>query len=276
LANFSPVPLTLEGSSVLHQFFQFDWKAWKALDVATRAKIVAESLAVLKRLERATADGPIQSALYSQLGHKGDLAFIHFRKSFAELNQVELELAQTPLYDYLTLAHSYVSVVEMGLYESSQKTREAAAEKGLEPFTPEFDAFVNTSLARMATGMAARLVPEIPPASCLCFYPMNRRRGEEKNWYMVSFAERQHMMHEHGLVGRRYGDRVKQIITGSIGFDDWEWGVSLFAEDPIVFKKLIYEMRFDEVSAVYAEFGEFFFALRLDLDKLAGWTEGKL
>jgi chlorite dismutase len=276
LANFSPVPLTLEGSSVLHQFFQFDWKAWKALDAATRAKIVAESLAVLKRLERATADGPIQSALYSQLGHKGDLAFIHFRKSFAELNQVELELAQTPLYDYLTLAHSYVSVVEMGLYESSQKTREAAAEKGLEPFTPEFDAFVNTSLARMATGMAARLVPEIPPAPYLCFYPMNRRRGEERNWYMVPFAERQHMMHEHGLVGRRYGDRVKQIITGSIGFDDWEWGVSLFAEDPIVFKKLIYEMRFDEVSAVYAEFGEFFFALRLDLDKLAGWTEGKL
>ena len=276
LANFSPVPLTLEGSTVLHQFFRFDWKAWKALDAAARAKVVAESLAVLKRLERPNEEGPVQSALYSQLGHKGDLVFVHFRKNFAELNQVELALAQTPLYDYLTLVHSYVSVVEMGLYESSAKTWEAAAEAGFEPHTPEFDAVVQANLHRMATGMAPRLYPEVPPAPYLCFYPMNRRRGEEKNWYTVPFAERQKMMHEHGMVGRRYGDRVKQIITGSIGFDDWEWGVDLFADDPLVFKKLIYEMRFDEVSAVYAEFGEFFLALRLDLDKLTGWTEGKL
>jgi chlorite dismutase len=92
---------------------------------------------------------------------------------------------------------------------------------------------------------------------------MDRRRGESKNWYQVPMADRQRLMHEHGLVGRRYAGEVRQIITGSIGFDDWEWGVDLFAEEPLVFKKLIYEMRFDEVSAVYALFGTFYVGLRL-------------
>jgi len=276
LTTFSPVPLTLEGSAVLHQFFQFDWAAWKSCDQDERAEILNETLATLHRLERASDDAPVQTALFSQLGHKGDLVLMHFRKSFEELNQVELDLAQTPLYDFLTLSNSYVSVVELGLYESSRKTWDAAAEKGLEPHTPEFDADVKASLERASSAMEPRLYPTIPDAKYLCFYPMDRKRGEEKNWYTIPFADRQRMMHEHGLVGRRYGDRVKQIISGSIGFDDWEWGVSLFAEDPIVFKKLIYEMRFDEVSAVYAAFGQFFLALRLQLDKLEDWTNGKL
>lgn len=124
--------------------------------------------------------------------------------------------------------------------------------------------------------MAPRLWPEIPDSKYLCFYPMDRKRDEHKNWYMVPFAERQRMMHEHGLIGRRYGDQVRQIISGSIGYDDWEWGVDLFAEDPVVFKKLIYEMRFDEVSAEYALFGQFFISLRLPVEKLGGWLEGKL
>ena len=106
--------------------------------------------------------------------------------------------------------------------------------------------------------MAPRLFPAIPDAKYLCFYPMDRKRGEQVNWYTVPFAERQRMMHEHGMIGRRYADQVKQIISGSIGMDDWEWGVDLFADDPVVFKKLIYEMRFDEVSAVYALFGQFY------------------
>jgi chlorite dismutase len=105
---------------------------------------------------------------------------------------------------------------------------------------------------------------------------MDRKRGEKNNWYTASMAERQRMMHDHGMIGRRYGDRVKQIITGSIGMDDWEWGVDLFADDPLVFKKLIYEMRFDEVSAEYALFGQFFIGLRLQVNKLHDWLSGKL
>jgi chlorite dismutase len=92
---------------------------------------------------------------------------------------------------------------------------------------------------------------------------MDRKRGEDKNWYSVPIAERQRMMREHGMVGRKYGGAVKQIITGSIGFDDWEWGVDLFSDNPLVFKQLIYEMRFDEVSAVYALFGAFYLGIRV-------------
>ena len=117
--------------------------------------------------------------------------------------------------------------------------------------------------------MKVRLWPDIPEARYICFYPMDRRRGEQKNWYQESMTDRAQMMHEHGMIGRRYAGEVRQIISGSIGFDDWEWGVDLFAEDPLVFKKLIYEMRFDEVSAVYALFGTFYVGLRLRAPELS-------
>ena len=276
LSEFPPVPLTLEGASTLHQFFRFDWKAWKALPAAERGRIAADAAAALKQMERASADGPVQTAVFSQLGHKGDLILLHFRESMEALNQAELELAQVALFDFMELRHTYVSVVELGLYESTRKTYEAAEAKGFAQHSAEWNAEVEASLQRGAEAMKSRLWPAVPEAKYLCFYPMDRKRGEEKNWYSVPFAERQRMMHEHGLIGRRYGDVVKQIITGSIGMDDWEWGVDLFAEDPVVFKKLIYEMRFDEVSAVYALFGQFFLGLRLPVERLGGWLEGKL
>jgi len=276
LSDFPPVPLTLEGSSLLHQFFRFDWKAWRATPPADRDRIAAQAVATLQSLERAGADAPIRSALFSQLGHKGDLIFIHFRDSFEALNQVELGLAQTELYDYLSPSHSYVSVVELGLYESSRRVWEAASAKGLEANSPEWQAEVAATLQRQAAAMAPRLFPAVPEAKYLCFYPMDRKRDEQANWYTLPFAERQRMMHEHGLIGRRYADQVKQIISGSIGMDDWEWGVDLFAEDPVVFKKLIYEMRFDEVSAVYALFGQFYIGVRLPIEKLGSWLSGSL
>jgi hydrogen peroxide-dependent heme synthase len=275
LSDFPPVPLTLEGSSVLHQFFRFDWKAWRSCADGERERAVAEFITALKKLERSGADAPIRSALFSELGHKGDLILIHFRESLEALNQVELELAQTALYDFLTPVHSYVSVVELGLYESSRKTYEAASAKGFAAHSPEWNAEIATSMKRSAEAMAPRLYPAVPDAKYLCFYPMDRKRGEGVNWYTVPFAERQRMMHEHGMIGRRYGDQVKQIISGSIGMDDWEWGVDLFAEDPVAFKKLIYEMRFDKVSAVYALFGQFYIGVRLPVEKLSGWLSGK-
>ncbi len=119
-------------------------------------------------------------------------------------------------------------------------------------------------------------IPAIPESKYLCFYPMDRRRGEQANWYTVSMRDRQRMMHDHGLIGRRYADEVKQIISGSIGLDDYEWGVDLFADNPIVFKKLIYEMRFDEVSAVYALFGSFYVGVRLKLAGLHRWLAGSM
>ena len=100
-------------------------------------------------------------------------------------------------------------------------------------------------MERQRQAMRPRLYPKIPDSPYSCFYPMDRKRGEEKNWYTLPIEERQRQMEEHGMVGRRYAGKVQQIITGSIGFDDWEWGVDLFATDPLIFKKLIYEMRFD-------------------------------
>ena len=276
MADFPPVPLTLEGASTLHQFFRFDWKAWRACDPRERAILIEDAMGRFSAMERSDPDGKVRSALFSQLGHKGDLIFVHFRDSLEALNQVELQLAQMPLYDFFELKHSYVSVVELGLYESTRKTYEAADAKGFAQHSPEWNAEVEASLARGADAMKTRLWPAVPDTKYLCFYPMDRKRDEQKNWYMVPFAERQRMMHEHGMIGRRYGDVVKQIITGSIGMDDWEWGVDLFADDPVVFKKLIYEMRFDQVSAEYALFGQFFIGLRLQIEKLAGWVEGKL
>ena len=276
MTDFPPVPLTLEGSSVLHQFFRFDWKAWRGCADTERKKIVSDAITMLHSLERSGSGAPLRTALYSQLGHKGDLMMIHLRESLEALNQVELALAQIAFYDFLDLRHSYVSVVELGLYESSRKTYEAASAKGFEQHSPEWNAEVAASLERAAKAMAPRLYPAIPNAKYLCFYPMDRKRDEQVNWYTVPFAERQRMMDVHGLIGRRYGDRVKQIITGSIGMDDWEWGVTLFSEDPIAFKKLIYEMRFDEVSAVYALFGQFFIGLRLPVEKLGAWLAGEL
>jgi chlorite dismutase len=276
LADLPPVPLTLEGSPLLHQFFRFDWKVWRATAAGDRERIAAQAVEALRRLERAGPDAPVRSALFSELGHKGDLILIHFRDSFEALNQVELELAQMEIYDYLSPAHSYLSVVELGLYESSRKTYEAAAAKGFAPHSPEWNAEIAATLGRQSAAMAPRLFPAVPEAKYLCFYPMDRKRGEQVNWYTVPFAERQRMMREHGLIGRRYADQVKQIISGSIGLDDWEWGVDLFADDPVVFKKLIYEMRFDEVSAVYALFGPFQIGVRLPVEGLPGWLDGKL
>ena len=276
VSDFPPVPLTLEGSALLHQFFRFDWKSWRSCAEGERKKIAAEATALLQRMERTAPESPIRTALYSQLGHKGDLIFIHFRDSLESLNQVELSLAQTDLYSFLTPVHSYVSIVELGLYESTRKTYKAASDQGLETHSPEWTAEIAASLERSSTAMAPRLFPAVPEAKYLCFYPMDRKRGEQVNWYTVPFAERQRMMHEHGLIGRRYAGEVKQIISGSIGMDDWEWGVDLFAEDPVIFKKLIYEMRFDEVSAKYALFGSFYVGVRLPAEKLINWLSGTL
>jgi len=270
-AELPAVPLTLEGYSVLHQMFRFRWADWRKLDEARRAKCAREFAEAFRELESAG-----QFAAYSMLGHKGDLMLVHFRDSFDDLNQAELTLDRTELRGFLEPVHSYLSVIELGLYDSSVKLFRQLTERGLVPLTEEWNKEVADTMERQRTAMRVRLFPKIPDSRYLCFYPMDRKRGEDKNWYMLPIEERQRQMEEHGMVGRRYAGKVQQIITGSIGFDDWEWGVDLFAPDPAVFKKLIYEMRFDQVSAEYALFGQFFVGLRCPVEKLGEWAEGKL
>jgi len=217
-----------------------------------------------------------QSALFSMLGHKGDLLLVHFRKTFDDLNEAELRLAQLRLTEFLESTTSYVSVVELGLYEASIRLYSGLQEKGLQRGTAEWNQAVDAELAQQRKVMAQRLWPQIPPRRYLCFYPMDKKRGESKNWYQAPITDRQHMMRDHGLIGRRYAGQVTQIISGSIGFDDWEWGVDLFADDPLVFKKLVYEMRFDEASAVYALFGTFYVGLHFSAKELSTWLDGKV
>ena len=268
-----PVPLTMEGSCVLHQMFRVKWAQWGGHGPGEHAAIAAEAIRALTEMEKGGAAG---SAVFSMLGHKGDLLIVHFRKSFDELNEAELRLRSLHLSEYLEETASYLSVIELGLYESSAKTYASLLERGLEPGTDAWKAGVEDVLARQRQAMAPRLFPEIPNNRYLCFYPMDRRRGEDKNWYQLPMAERQRQMQEHGQIGRRYAGEVKQIISGSIGFDDWEWGVDLFADDPLVFKKLIYEMRFDQVSAVYGLFGSFYVGLRFPAEKLIEFLSGQL
>ena len=269
-AQIPEVPLTTEGYSVLHQMMRFRRTGWRTLPEATRAAIAQEASAVLGELEQKSGG---QSALFSLIGHKGDLMLVHFRNTFADLNQAELKLAGLRLSDYLEPTSSYLSIIELGLYDSTLKIYKELTDQGILPHSDQWKAEIECKLSRHREAMHPRLFPEIPPNRYICFYPMDRRRGEDKNWYTLPIEERARQMNEHGLVGRRYAGEVKQIITGSIGFDDWEWGVDLFADDPLVFKKLIYEMRFDHVSAVYALFGQFYVGVRcpaVELGKLLG------
>lgn len=257
--------------------FRFRRSEWHALDNWHRERIVNEATAALVPMETASSgERTTQSALFSLVGHKGDVMLMHFRTSIADLHRAELAVRHLELSSYLEPTHSYLSVVELGLYDSSVKTYAQLAEENLAPHTPEWNARIADVIQRQGAAMAPRLYPEIPAARYVCFYPMDRKRGETKNWYQEPMLERQRMMHEHGMIGRRYADRVRQIITGSIGFDDWEWGVDLFADDPLVFKQLIYEMRFDEVSAVYALFGSFYVGLRVPFASLGRLLEGHL
>jgi len=265
------LPLTIEGSAVLHQMMRFRWPAWRKLGDHHRAQIAREAATLMEPMEREGA-----SAIYSLLGHKGDLMILHYRNSFDELNSAELALKRLEFYDYLEPSASFLSVVELGLYDSTVKLYRTLVERGVEPHSAEWNQETEEVMNRQREAMRSRLYPKIPPSRYLCFYPMDRRGGEEKNWYTLPIEERQRQMEEHGLVGRRYAGKVQQIITGSIGFDDWEWGVDLFAPEPLVFKKLIYEMRFDEVSAVYAMFGAFYVGLRVPAAKLNELLDGKL
>ncbi len=266
-----PVPLALEGSAILHQMFRVRWTDWKAVSASTQSEILDDAVQTFTAME---PDGSEQTGLFSLLGHKGDLMIVHFRPTFDAVNDAELQIARLKLSDFLEPTTSYVSVVELGLYEASIHLYRSLAEQGFQPDTAEWREAVAKELGQKREAMANRVWPSIPARRYLSFYPMDKKRGEDKNWYQLPITTRQQMMRAHGMIGRRYAGQVTQIISGSIGFDDWEWGVDLFADDPLVFKKLVYEMRFDEASAVYGLFGSFYLGLRFPAAELDSLLNG--
>jgi hydrogen peroxide-dependent heme synthase len=263
------VPESLEGWSVLHLMYRVRWDRLRGVPAEDLRRIADESIKAL-----AVPDAGATAAV-QMLGHKADLMFICFRRGFEQLAAAQLALSRTALHDHLEPTSSYVSIVELGMYEMTGKIHEQLGAKfkpGSDEFERAFDAEMETQRQRVMN----RLFIEMPRARYVCFYPMNKRRGETQNWYSEPFERRAAMMREHGMIGRHYAGKVTQVISGSIGYDDWEWGVDLFAQDPLVFKKLIYEMRFDEASAKFAEFGAFYTGLQFDPGQLFTFLSGSV
>ncbi|MBI4264193.1 MAG: heme-dependent peroxidase [Acidobacteria bacterium] len=261
------VPETLEGWSVLHLMYRVRWDRLRQHPSRDRERMAAEAVQAL-----AVPDAG-STAFVQVLGHKADLMFVCFRRGFEPLAQAQLALSRTELHDALDATSSYVSVVELGMYEMTAKIHEQLGAK-YKPGSDEFEQAFDREMEAQRQRVMNRLFLDLPKARYVCFYPMNKRRGEALNWYSESFERRAAMMREHGMIGRTYAGKVTQVISGSIGYDDWEWGVDLFAEDPLVFKKLIYEMRFDEASAKFAEFGPFYTGLQFAPDQLDVYLDG--
>ena len=263
----SAPPLTLEGAPVLHQMFSINWRAWRQLSSDAQKELVNEAATALGQMKG--------TALFAMLGHKGDLQLVHFRETFDQLHQAGLTVDRLRLSEYLESTTSYVSVVEMGLYDSTVRLQVSLTEKGIAPGTPEWDQEFAANIEQQRKSMHPRLWPEIPRRRYHCFYPMDKKRSDGNNWYALPMTQRRDLMREHGMIGRKYAGEVNQIISGSIGYDNWEWGVDLFADDPLVFKKLIYEMRFDEASSLYAMFGPFYISLRFEAFDLSKLMQGQ-
>lgn len=244
-------PETLDGWFAFHDLRRLDRVAWSGLKTAERQKAAMEVTDLLTSFERVEDAPEGGSITYSVVGHKADLLLFHLRPEVSHLHELEQAFDQTMLASYTTQPYSYLSVVEVSRHGSPEGTAENIEDS---PY------------------VQARLRPAIPPhSSYLCFYPMSKKRQGTDNWYTLSASERGQLMRAHGLTGRRYTGKLTQIVTGSMGLDDWEWGVTLFSDDPLQFKKLVYEMRFDEVSARFADFGPFYVGQRLLPERLGGY-----
>jgi len=265
-------PHTAEGWAVLHQVYQINWSAWHEVSPGDQEKVLIEAERFFG--ERKASDQG-ETTCFSILGSKGDLMVLHFRRTFDELNSAELAFAQTMFSSFLQPTESYVSLVEMGTYEMTVKLAEELSSQGLTPDSEEWKTEWAAKMSSQHEKLKNRIFPEVPKRRYLCFYPMDKKRGETVNWYQVPMEERQRLMREHGMIGRKYAGKVTQIITGSIGFDDWEWGVYLFADTPNVFKDLIYEMRFDEASSGFADFGPFWTGLQFSPQELKKLMRGE-
>ncbi len=259
-------PETLEGWYALHQVFTRPTGSTRAIsgDAAHTERSSIENA-------NPSQDRSGWSAFFRLIGSAADLLAVHFRPDLDSIANAQRLGERAACELGLGPSYSFLSVTEAGLYHlTAQLAREAEARGGAvgdAEYTAELTKRIEVE--RGNPHVQKRLYPTLPAdMPYVCFYPMSKRRDAQQNWYTLSLEERSRLMREHGGTGRRYAGRVLQIITGAIGFDAWEWGVTLFAKDPLDFKKLVSEMRFDEASAKYAEFGEFFVGKLIPSDRL--------
>jgi peroxiredoxin len=275
MADAHEAPQTLEGYYVLHDAYRIDWTRWYAHGAGQRASAIGELVQALASISTVGA-GAGDSATYAVIGQKADLLFIHYRDTPAELKQAQLELNRLAIAPFLVPAGSYLSVIEVSLAEATAMAEKKLADQGLAATAPTYAARFGEEMEVQRQRLQSRLRPVLSAAAWCCFYPMSKRRGEQVNWYDLPLAERRALMRGHGRLGHKFHQQVTQVIAGSIGLDDWEWSIDLHADDPLVFKKLVTEMRFDPASSRYAEFGPFLVGRRLAATDVAGFLEGRM
>ena len=259
--ELSPVKLT-KGIHVLHLFYRVDRLRWAQLPGG-------ESAAALAKLETLCAANAAAShprlTTYANVGGKSDLVFMLTAAELGQAGRMHRELESCFPPGTLAPVYSYLSVTELPEYMTSEEDMKQtlAQQENLEPGSDPFNKRLGELRQRQAEYEHYRLYPELPDWEVMAFYPMSKRRAEAHNWYLLDFPTRKKLMAGHARVGRKFAGRVSQLITGSTGIDDWEWGVTLVAHQVDALKEIVYEMRFDEVSARYGEFGPFFVNLRL-------------
>jgi chlorite dismutase len=252
-------PQTDEGWYALHDFRRIDWAAWRDAPDRERDRAVEEGVEYLDSHEAVADAEDGASAVFAMVGHKADLLIVHLRPTLDALSTAERRFDRTTLGAFTEQSTSYVSVTEVSGYVSDAyfTDDEEETDEGLKRY------------------IGGKLHPDIPADQYISFYPMSRKRGERDNWYDLPFERRREMMEEHGEHGRQFGGRVKQIVASSVGLDDWEWGVSLFSEDPTDLKDIVYELRYDEASARYSEFGPFYVGRRFPPSDLRAFLAGE-
>jgi chlorite dismutase len=257
-----------EGWHVLHLFYHVDHAQW-ALYSDDEKRQAKTRLTELVQEIRATPDTHL--LIFSVVSPKADLGLMLLTPDLQVANMFEKQLSLSLGPEILNPAYSYLSQTESSEYTTTREQYAAETligEKGLAEGMPEFETALKEFDERMAHYLKHRLYPVLPDWPVICFYPMSKRRSGNDNWYSLSFERRRELMSGHARVGRTYSGRILQLITGSTGLDEYEWGVTLLAKDTIDIKSIVYEMRFDEVSARYGEFGDFHIGLQLPLDVL--------
>ncbi len=254
-----------EGWYCLHLFYRIEQGQWQLLsrEEQTAAKTNLSSL-----VQEIRAMDSTQLLTLSIVTPKADLGFMLITPDLHDANKIDKQLSLSLGADVLTPVYSYLSLTE----ESEYLTTEQEYADTLDLETKGDREKLEQSLAlfreRMKQYRQERVYPILPDWPVVCFYNMSKRRGEQHNWYALPYDERRKLMKGHASVGREFAGKVKQLITGSTGLDDAEWGVTLFARDTFQIKAIVYKMRFDPVSAQYADFGEFFIGVQLPLDEL--------
>jgi len=260
--------ISAEGWHVQHLFYAIEHSAWALL---SRAEQIAAKTHLTELVAEIRATEGAQLLTFAMVSPKADLGFMLLCADLQAANAFEKRLSLALGPDILAATYSFLSMTERSEYTTSDAdyAESLVTEENLAAGTAEHETKMEAFRQRMAKYMKDRLYPVLPPWPVMCFYPMNKRRGTTgQNWYALSFEERKKLMLGHAKIGRTWHGKILQLITGSTGLDDWEWGVTLLAHDPMNLKGIVYEMRFDAVSAQYAEFGEFYVGLQLPLDEI--------